>query len=456
MSSGGLLAIVTLVAIGLRVALVLNNDGLIYPDEVFQSLEQAHRIAFGSGFIPWEWQVGARHQLFVWLLAGIMKIGSHLVAPQLAARLFLATCSGLTTWFVAKLTCAIGASKTAGMWAATLWALCSISILLGGRGLSESAVTLPLVSGLFLVLRPASLNWHFMLGGLLLSVTVMFRLQMALVPMVLLVGFAMAHKWTELRVMLVTFTLGAFVFGFIDFLTWGDWFHSAVEYIRFNFIENGAQQFGTEGRAYYFVHGFKSGGGHFVFGLLAFLLVAKRAPVLAATVFFFFLVHVITPHKELRFLFPLVPIICALTGYATDFVSAKLAPLVVLLAVLTQPLPWNISLRMLGLPLEPGSAVAFDAGGEVSRLLAAAGATQGVCGVKIEGAQLGYTGAFAWFHAAHPLYDARREAPAGSFNLVISPRATAPVGTLLHSDGEFVLTHVAPDCAAVKFDWSLP
>ena len=49
----------------LRAVAALGGNFLLRPDEGMQHLEQAHRLVFGYGFIPWEYQVGARNWLVV-------------------------------------------------------------------------------------------------------------------------------------------------------------------------------------------------------------------------------------------------------------------------------------------------------------------------------------------------------------------------------------------------------
>ena len=45
---------VLLFAFAARLAVGLANDGVLYPDEIMQYLEQAHRLVFGAGMVPWE------------------------------------------------------------------------------------------------------------------------------------------------------------------------------------------------------------------------------------------------------------------------------------------------------------------------------------------------------------------------------------------------------------------
>ena len=52
-------------------AFAWGTRGVFWPDEVHQSLEQAHRLVFGYGFVPWEYQLGARS----WILPGLLADG---------------------------------------------------------------------------------------------------------------------------------------------------------------------------------------------------------------------------------------------------------------------------------------------------------------------------------------------------------------------------------------------
>src|SRR5690348_10426874 len=57
--------------------LVLGPPTIVNPDEVFQALEPAHRLVFGYGMVPWEFDYGARS----WALGALSAI------PMSLARL---------------------------------------------------------------------------------------------------------------------------------------------------------------------------------------------------------------------------------------------------------------------------------------------------------------------------------------------------------------------------------
>ena len=54
----------------LRLEPILLEPSAVWPDEIFQASEQAHRLVYGSGLIPWEFQFGARS----WLLPGVIAV----------------------------------------------------------------------------------------------------------------------------------------------------------------------------------------------------------------------------------------------------------------------------------------------------------------------------------------------------------------------------------------------
>src|SRR5437868_9553000 len=86
----GLLAL----AVALRAA-VFDPFATHHADEVIQYLEQAHRIVFGYGVVPWETRYFIRSPLIPLLLAGPMALGEavdpggigYLVGPRLAVAL---------------------------------------------------------------------------------------------------------------------------------------------------------------------------------------------------------------------------------------------------------------------------------------------------------------------------------------------------------------------------------
>ena len=65
-------------AFALRVGLAVAFPNLHHADELFQYLEQGHRMAFGYGVIPWEYRDGARS----WMLPGLDDALARFVRDQ--------------------------------------------------------------------------------------------------------------------------------------------------------------------------------------------------------------------------------------------------------------------------------------------------------------------------------------------------------------------------------------
>lgn len=444
------LGLAVVAAIASRVAVVCFSDGLLYPDEVYQSAEQAHRVVFGFGFVPWEWAQGARHPLLAWLLAVWLKLVPG--APDVTVRLAFALLGGLTTWPLALLARALGGTVRTSLSVALAWAFAGWPVLLGARGLSEVACALPLTWGVLFLVRGDPLR-----AAAALSTAVMFRLHCALVPLAALPWvFAAWPRPNAIRFCL-GLLIGVVTFGALDGVAWGVPFHSAFEYLRFNLFEGRASEFGIEPPSYYAFGLARALGGFLALSAAALLSRSSRLPGLVVLVLV--ATHVFQPHKELRFLLPVLPLVLAMAGSGLARVGLieRLAPMLTLSALLTQPMPWQFSLRMLAIPLEPQSGPAWDLGGSCNRLLRVAGQHPDVCGLRLEGQELGYTLGYTAFHRAAPLYDHRSPpAPLEAWNVVLAPTQTAPPGRLLGTDGSWSLVLLREHCTAVPFDWRLP
>src|SRR5215469_13787749 len=77
------LTILLAAALVLRLAAIIVFPSLHHPDENFQLFEQAHRIAFGYGIVPWEFREGIRSPVLPYVLAGLFWLGEKIFGgPQ--------------------------------------------------------------------------------------------------------------------------------------------------------------------------------------------------------------------------------------------------------------------------------------------------------------------------------------------------------------------------------------
>ena len=79
-------------------------------------------------------------------------------------------------------------------------------------------------------------------------------------------------------------------------------------------------------------------------------------------------------------------------------------------------------------------ASAYDQAGPINRLLLAARDRPDLCGLKVEVADLAWTGGYTYLDRPVPLYNSDTVAP-GKFNYVISPLASGSAGEVVAVDG---------------------
>ena len=65
---------VLVLAFAARAAIALSGDFLLHADELYQVLEQGHRLAFGNGLVPWEYFYGVRSLLLPLVIAGTLMV----------------------------------------------------------------------------------------------------------------------------------------------------------------------------------------------------------------------------------------------------------------------------------------------------------------------------------------------------------------------------------------------
>ena len=72
-AAGGLFCLIML-GVALRLVPIVLVPSINWGDEIFQTVEPAHRLVFGYGLVPWEFQLGMRFWLLPGVIAGLMEI----------------------------------------------------------------------------------------------------------------------------------------------------------------------------------------------------------------------------------------------------------------------------------------------------------------------------------------------------------------------------------------------
>lgn len=294
-------------ALCLRICFAIARPNIYYPDEIFQTLEPAHRLAFGYGVITWEWRLGVRSWVFPAFLAGIMRATAWM-GPGSSGYLFAITAvlsllSLIAVWFGYA-----WARRASGNMAAVIAAVtCAFYfplVYFAPKAFYEQVSGMVLLPGLYLgvygekIAERKRLFW----AGLFCGLAACLRIQ--LLPALL---FAVAYfcypRWRERAAPAAAgFLAPVFAFGAVDWITWGHPWQSFLAYFWNNVIAGPGKEFSSEPWYWYLLALFV------LLGPAMFLLPhgSRRSPFLAIFCAIVVVAHSFIPHKELRFMIPIV------------------------------------------------------------------------------------------------------------------------------------------------------
>ena len=311
---------VCLFAYVLRIVVAFELPNICHPDEVFQYLEQAHRLVFGYGIIPWEFREGVRSWFFPGLLAGIMRMGATVfpgpfgyiagVRVSLALLSLLPVIAGfLWAYRVGGIKSAIVTGFSCAVWFELVY--------FAATTMSEAVASNFLTFGLFLC-YPESRGLsrlRLFLGGIAIGLAVSLRLQLAPAAVVIIayVGrTAWRERWTPISAgMLVP----VFAVGLLDWATWGYPFQSFWKYYYMNTFQGIASSVFGSREWYYYIGVYVLIWSGAVALLLWFVLAgARRLPLLFIVAATIVVSHTLISHKEMRFVFPAIPLVIILAG----------------------------------------------------------------------------------------------------------------------------------------------
>jgi GPI mannosyltransferase 3 len=467
-------AFVALVLLGadLRVWLCFHDDGIYWPDEIYQSLEPAHRLVFGYGLIPWEFIDGARNWAFPALVAALLKVASlvafdHPRGYLAIVRLAFSALGMATAWGTWRLARSYGSGQMGAALGAVLFSLAAPAIYFAPRALSETASAAAVLFGLAWALRPNASARENVLGASLVGLSVLLRIQNGIFCVGLLGTLLARRRWRQSATCALVLVIWAAIYGAIDRLTWGDWFHAAITYLRFTLIEGKSSQWGTSGPTYYLRVLWTSMPLVASLALPLALAAARRATGLFATALAYLLLHSLVAHKEYRFMLPFLPVWFALAGIGYDVVASSLsraagkwlAAGVAGCAAVAATQFHRLTFGDLGQYENDRPQVsAYDDFGPLNRLLLSAHDQKDLCGLMIEAAHLAWTGGATYLHRNVPIYSRGSWREAAHFNYVIAFGPLPNAGRVVASEAGLVLVRLPRDsCVAdPQYPWRLP
>jgi hypothetical protein len=295
------------------------NLALHFPDEHFQTIEIAHYLVHDVGWKAWEWGLGTRSYFI-----------PMLYAPFIFVMSWFGIQSGEPEIFILKILTSLLVSS--GVFFGLTRSRDPISlqtrILLGLMLFSPFFLYFSTTTftdtlsmgfmGLILPLwihlakgekKPNSQALRTILSyGCVIGFLFLFRIQNALLFLGLGGALLMRREWKAFG----AFTFGvsvALVFsGLLDWITWGTPFQSTIQNIYWNIWKGVASSNGVQPFSFYFfTYAEYFGWGLFTILFSSFIYQSLKNPTLYLGPILFLVGHCLIPHKELRFLLPLIP-----------------------------------------------------------------------------------------------------------------------------------------------------
>ena len=451
------------IAAALRLWAAWFDHGVYWPDEIYQTLEQAHRLAFGAGFVPWEYQDGARPWLLPALIAAAWRVLSGAgVTDSLVlvsvAKSAVALLSVAGIWAAMRLA-EIHGGRRASLITGALLAVFPLSLMLGAR-VANDTVTASLNVIAALLVAPHGSTARHRAGGAVAALSVFLRNQNGLVALALLIALLATRRWNDAKQYAIGACVALLGAGLFDWVTWGRPFQSFLAYLRFQLIIapglSGAQ-------SPWWAHLYAlwtSTGVAVVLTAAGVLLAARRVPALVLLTLGYLAVHSAIPQKEFRFLMPIVPLALAVAGiglaHALEHIAerwrnpvaiALVVPAALAMAWTSKHTTFGDHGLYWGTHLERLSPWHHEE--DINRLLADAGRREDLCGLMtVAGTNIVQNGGYTYLHRDVPIVGLWNkpeqrfgEVASGMANYLMAASAdAAPPGyERVASRGDFVL-----------------
>jgi phosphatidylinositol glycan class B len=446
------LLILLALAMLVRLAAIIAFPGLHHPDENFQLLEQAHRIAFGYGIVPWEFRDGIRSPVLPYMLAALFWLSERVVGgPQgylLVARAALAALSLLSVAAVYRM--GQRTSRTHALMAALVAATWFELVYFAGRPLTEAVATTFLVVALSLAsVPPERLEFRRLAAiGFCLGLALMLRFHLApglLVVAVWLGRLDLRGRWWPMALGGIAPLLA---FGTADWLFWGAPFFSYAATLHIDLLEGKASSFGVESPAFFFERLADICAGALPAMAALILLRARTSELWILAALVIIASHMAIPHKEYRFVFPAFACLALVAAMGS-------ADLIERMRRLRGPGRAGRPLVALGAALWVGTSVAlafapgfkaewFEAGDLIEASFRLAHQPD-LCGVLFYNHDWASTGGYAHLHRNVPMFaladdqDTARRSTA-AFNAIVLTRESlddfTPQYTLQECSGD--------------------
>lgn len=294
-------------ALALRIGLAVASPNIFFPDEIFQTIEPAHRLVFGYGVISWEWRLGIRSWVFPTFLAGVMRatewMGSASSGYLLGITIVLSLLSLVTIWFGyawAKRASGTPAAIIAALGCAFFFGL----VYFAPKALNEVVAAHVLLPGLYLGIYGEKLGERkrLFLAGFLCALAACLRIQLLPALLFAMIYFCYPRWHARIPAVAAGAAVPVLFFGAVDWLTWSYPWQSFLLYYKANTQHHIGREFWSQPWYWYALVLLVLLGP----AVLLLFHGARRSPFLATFCAIVVVAHSMIPHKEIRFIYPIL------------------------------------------------------------------------------------------------------------------------------------------------------
>jgi GPI mannosyltransferase 3 len=297
-------------AFAARFAVGLANDSVLYPDETMQYLEQAHRLVFGPGMVPWEYEYGVRPWVVPMAIGAVLRVLQALsldtpAVYQPVVEAVLCAASLTLPYAAYRLTTAMHGADAGrlALLATAFW----YELVSYGHRATIDALTAYVAFGALALLFATPTRGVRVACGALAGLAFVLRFQVA--PMIAVVAAIGFWRWRAAAWLAAAAGLAVIIAGgALDAYTWGVWFSAIRVSVALSGFGDLSSIFGTYPFYWYGIVLVVLSGGLAIAGALGLVLTWRSSwPLIAvglATLVGFSAIG----HKQTRFVFVLTPI----------------------------------------------------------------------------------------------------------------------------------------------------
>ncbi|XP_078600609.1 GPI alpha-1,2-mannosyltransferase 3-like [Branchiostoma floridae x Branchiostoma japonicum] len=328
------------------------------PDEYWQSVEVAHHMVFGYGYLTWEWQAGLRGFTYPLVFAALYKglavfrldsVTLLVLLPRLLQGLFTALCD----LYLFKVTRKLH-GKGVAQWTLLCQILSWFMFYCGPRTLTNSMETVLTTAALYYYPWPQEAsttgsNKQVVMYLSLAALSCVVRPTAAImwIPLCMLHLVNSGSKLRTITLHFIPVGLGALTWSaVIDRIFYGKWVLVQYNFLEFNVLSNMGSFYGSHPWHWYITQGFPVTMATqlipFICGSVKFW---RKQMLVLLVILWTVVVYSFLGHKEFRFIMPVVPLAMMSCGLWLHWLTPWLrVTTVVFLLVTNLPLALYTSL----------------------------------------------------------------------------------------------------------------